>query len=84
MQSSDHDYKSSFAREGEYYQKGKRIIFEGEEAYVIREKPLLVIKTKNRVVCGALHKCLSELRVKSLLKVLKGTELYTTEISVPS
>ncbi len=62
MQSSDHDYKSSFAREGEYHQKGKRIIFEGEEAYVIRVKPLLVIKTKNRVVCGALHKCLSELR----------------------
>ena len=60
MQSSTRDYKSFFAREGEYHQKAKRIIFEGEEAYVIRVKPLLVIKTKDRVVCGALHKCLSE------------------------
>ncbi len=62
MQSSNRDYKSSFAWEGEYPQKGKRIIFEGEEAYVIREKPLLVIKTKDRIVCGALHKCLSEFK----------------------
>jgi len=62
MQSSNRDYKSSFTREEEYHQKGRRIIFEGEEAYVIREKPLIVIKTKKRVVCGALHKCLRELR----------------------
>jgi hypothetical protein len=62
MQGNNRDYKSSFARVEEYRQKGKRIIFEGEEAYVIRVKPLLVIKTKDRVVCGALHKCLSELR----------------------
>jgi hypothetical protein len=56
MQSSNLDYKGSFEGEEKKYQKGKRIIFEGEEAYVIREKPLIVIKTKNRVVCGALHK----------------------------
>ena len=48
--------KNIFAWEKEYLQKGQRIIFEGEEAYVIRVKPLLVIKTKSRVVCGALQK----------------------------
>ena len=36
-------------------QKGQKIIFEEEEAEVIREKPLFVIRTKNRVVCGALQ-----------------------------
>jgi len=35
--------------------KGKRIIYEGEEAEIIRVKPLFVIKTKSRIVCGALH-----------------------------
>ncbi len=54
MKSSDYNYKRSFAREGAYHQKGKRIIFEGEEAYVIRVTPLFVIKTKNRVICGVI------------------------------
>ena len=36
-------------------QKEQKIIFEEEEAEVIREKPLFVIRTKNRVVCGALQ-----------------------------
>ena len=36
-------------------QKGQKIIFEEEEAEVIRERPLFVIRTKNRVVCGALQ-----------------------------
>ena len=36
-------------------QKGQKTIFEEEEAEVIREKPLFVIRTKNRVVCGALQ-----------------------------
>jgi hypothetical protein len=56
MQSRNRDYKSSSEEKEKYHQKGKRIIYEGEEAYVIREKPLIVIKTKKRVVCGALHK----------------------------
>ena len=37
------------------FQRGQRIIFEEEEAEIIRISPLLVIKTKNRVVCGALQ-----------------------------
>jgi len=36
-------------------QKGQRVIYEGREAEVISVKPLLVIKLKNRVLCGALH-----------------------------
>jgi len=59
MQSNNNNgtlLKNIFAWEKEYLQKGRRIIFEGEEAYVIRVKPLLVIKTKSRVVCGNLQK----------------------------
>lgn len=37
-------------------QKGQKINYEEEEAEVVRVTPLLVIKTKNRVVCGALDK----------------------------
>lgn len=36
-------------------QKGQRIIYEKEEAEIISVKPLLVIKTRNRVICGALQ-----------------------------
>jgi hypothetical protein len=36
-------------------QRGQKVIFEEEEAEIIRITPLLVIKTKNRVVCGALQ-----------------------------
>jgi len=53
--SNDNLLKNIFAWEKEYLQKGQIIIFEGEEASVIRVKPLLVIKTKSRVVCGALQ-----------------------------
>ena len=42
-----------------FLQKGKRIIYEGEKAEIIRVRPFLVIKTKHRVICGALHKKLS-------------------------
>jgi len=42
-----------------FLQKGKRIIYEGEEAEIIRVRPFLVIKTKHRVICGALQKKLS-------------------------
>jgi hypothetical protein len=36
-------------------QRGQRVIYEEEEAEIIRITPLLVIRTKNRVVCGALQ-----------------------------
>ena len=36
-------------------QRGQRVIYEEEEAEIIRITPLLVIKTRNRVVCGALR-----------------------------
>ena len=35
--------------------QGQKIIFEKEEAEVVRVKPLFVIRTRDRVVCGALH-----------------------------
>ena len=36
-------------------QKGQRVIYEKEEAKVLSVNPLLVIRTKNRVICGALQ-----------------------------
>ena len=37
-------------------EKGQRVVYRNEEAEVIRVTPLMVIKTKNGVVCGALQK----------------------------
>jgi hypothetical protein len=34
--------------------KGQRIIYDGKEAEVIGVKPLITIKIKDRVICGAL------------------------------
>ena len=39
-----------------FLQKGIRIIYEGEEGEIIRVRPFLVIRTKHRVICGALQK----------------------------
>ncbi|KPJ55882.1 MAG: hypothetical protein AMJ42_06065 [Deltaproteobacteria bacterium DG_8] len=36
------------------FQIGQRVIYEDEEAEIIRVKPILTIKLRNRVVCGAL------------------------------
>ena len=38
------------------FQKGQNILYEGEKAKVISIKPILVIKTKDRVVCGYIQK----------------------------
>jgi hypothetical protein len=48
-------FATKAVREGCPPQKGQRIIYEKEEAEIISVKPLLVIKTKNRVICGALQ-----------------------------
>jgi hypothetical protein len=37
------------------HRNGQKVRFENEEAEIIRISPLLVIKTKDRIVCGALH-----------------------------
>ena len=50
---------NSKAVQVDFLQKGKRIIYEGEEAEIIRVRPFLVVKTKHRVICGALQKKLS-------------------------
>lgn len=38
------------------FQKGQKILYEGEKAKVISIKPILVIKTKDRIVCGYIQK----------------------------
>ena len=40
----------------EYFKVGQKLIYEEDEAEVIRKSPLLVIKTKNRIICGAIGK----------------------------
>ena len=50
------DFEPQFDRGSYLPQKGQRIIYEGEEAEVIRVTPLMVIKTKCGVVCGAIQK----------------------------
>ena len=37
-------------------EKGQSVFYEGEEAEVVCVTPLIVIKTRQRVVCGALQK----------------------------
>jgi len=54
------DFDAQFNRGNCFPQKGQRVVYENEEAEVIRATPLLVIKTKNRVVCGALQKRLKD------------------------
>ena len=36
------------------FQIGQKIIYEGEEAQIIKLSPFPVVKTSNRVICGAL------------------------------
>lgn len=35
--------------------KGQKIVYDGEEAEVIKISPLLILKTKTRVICGELN-----------------------------
>ena len=37
------------------HRSGQKVRFENEEAEIIRISPFLIIKTKDRIVCGALH-----------------------------
>ena len=37
------------------FEKGKKVLYDGKEAKVISIKPLLIIKTEDRIICGALH-----------------------------
>lgn len=62
MQKNKHNEKSQknvFTLQEKNLRKGQRIIYEGEVAYVLRVKPLLVIKTRDRIICSTLDKYLS-------------------------
>ncbi len=37
------------------FKKGEKVLYDGKEAKVIGIKPLLIIKTEDRIICGALH-----------------------------
>ena len=51
--------KNVFTLQEKNLRKGQRIIHEGEVGYVLRVKPLLVIKTRDRIICSTLDKYLS-------------------------
>jgi hypothetical protein len=59
-------HKDFFVRKEDYFQKGQRIVYEGEEAEVIKATPFLVIKTANRLICGALNDQCDPRREKNL------------------
>lgn len=37
------------------FQKGQKILYQGEEGEIIRLNPVPVVKTKTRVACGNIH-----------------------------
>jgi hypothetical protein len=44
-----------FKTNADFIQKERKIIFEGEEAFLVRSKPFLVIRTNNdSIICGDL------------------------------
>ncbi len=47
--------KDNHDRNTNSHHDGQKIRFENEEAEIIRISPFLIIKTKDRIVCGALH-----------------------------
>jgi hypothetical protein len=45
----------AFKTNADFIQKERKIIFEGEEAFLVRSKPFLVIRTNNdSIICGDL------------------------------
>ena len=54
------DLDPQFDRGSCFPHKGQRVVYEDKEAEVIRVTPLMVIKTKNGIVCGALQKRLKD------------------------
>ena len=45
----------AFKTNADFIKKERKIIFEGEEAFLVRSKPFLVIRTNNdSIICGDL------------------------------
>ena len=36
------------------FHKGEMVLFEGKRARIVRTEPLLIIKSRDRIICGAL------------------------------
>jgi len=47
--------KDTHDKAAQPHRNGQKVRFENEEAEIVRISPFLVIKTRNRIVCGALH-----------------------------
>ena len=45
---------------------GQKFIYDGEEGYIVRAKPLLVMKIRDRIVCGAIQKHLRRASINSV------------------
>ncbi len=49
---------SGLNQPGHLFYKGEKVRYRGEEAVIVSVNPLLVIKSRGRVVCGDLSNCL--------------------------
>ena len=58
--------KTKIMESNDLLRKGETVIYEGNEAELIRVKPFLVIKLDNRVLCGALHKQIEPLKESNI------------------
>lgn len=61
MDDSINDYilgQNNSSDEIQGIQKGLKVLYPGQAAYVIAVKPVLIVKTKDRIVCGALSNAL--------------------------
>ena len=59
MDDSINDYilgQNNSSDEIQGIQKGLKVLYPGQAAYVIAVKPVLIVRTKDRIVCGALSK----------------------------
>ena len=61
----------------EQFQKGQLVIYENKRAEVISVKPLLIIKIKDRVMCGALHARIKPIRDE--IQTIKKARNYKVE-----
>ena len=57
-----YNFENYFSQEVVPPQKGQKIIYEGEQAEIIRVKPFLIIKTKTGVVCGVSNRQFRNIR----------------------
>lgn len=62
---NSHSMEETLMSSNEQFREGQMVMYEGKRAEVIGVKPLLIIKVKDRVVCGALHAWIELIKERS-------------------